>query len=93
MKRGGGIEIWVEKGKSTDKEKFYIFYVSVDTKEAMGANMQHHPKLVSQLKHWLMAKVLWLFSQILRQLSCDSLNVSSHHTWILDTRTTKGEKM
>lgn len=39
VKRGGGIrEIWVEE-KSTDKERFYIFYVSVDTKEAMGANM------------------------------------------------------
>ena len=39
MKRGGGIRnLWVEE-KSTDKERFYIFYVSVDTKEAMGANM------------------------------------------------------
>ena len=39
VKRGGGIrDIWVEE-KSTDKERFYIFYVSVDTQEAMGANM------------------------------------------------------
>ena len=39
VKRGGGIQsIWVEE-KQHPHHTFYVFYISVDTKEAMGANI------------------------------------------------------
>ena len=39
VKRGGGIQsIWVEE-KQHPNHTFYVFYISVDTKEAMGANI------------------------------------------------------
>ena len=39
VKRGGGIQsIWVEE-KQHPNHTFYVVYVSVDTKEAMGANI------------------------------------------------------
>ena len=39
VKRGGGIQsIWVEE-KQHLNHTFYVFYISVDTKEAMGANI------------------------------------------------------
>ena len=85
VKRGGGIrEIWVEE-KSTNKERFYIFYASLDTNEAMGANMLNTIleglfSPIGSINWW---RVLWLFSQILQPNSVVTLDVSSHQeSWI-----------
>ena len=92
VKRGGGIrEIWVE-GKSTDKEKFYIFYVSVDTKEAMGANMLNTilEALVSPIEALTDGEsIMAILSNLATNSVVTARCVLSPR--ILDTRTTKGE--
>ena len=92
VKRGGGIrEIWVEE-KSTDKERFYIFYVSVDTKEAMGANMLNTilESLVSPIEAMTAGESIMA---ILSNLAINSVVTAKCvlSPRILDTKTTKGE--
>ena len=92
VKRGGGIrDIWVEE-KSTDKEQFYIFYVSVDTKEAMGANMLNTilESLVSPLEAMTEGESIMA---ILSNLATNSVVTAKCvlAPRILDTKTTKGE--
>ena len=92
VKRGGGIrDIWVEE-KSTDKERFYIFYVSVDTKEAMGANMLNTilEALVSPIEAMTCGESIMA---ILSNLATNSVVTAKCvlSPRILNTRTTKGE--
>ena len=92
VKRGGGIrDIWVEE-KSTDKERFYIFYVSVDTKEAMGANMLNTilEALVSPIETLTGGESIMA---ILSNLATNSVVTAKCvlSPRILDTKTTKGE--
>ena len=92
VKRGGGIrDIWVEE-KSTDKERFYIFYVSVDTQEAMGANMLNTilESLVSPIEAMTAGESIMA---ILSNLATNSVVTAKCvlSTRILDTKTTKGE--
>ena len=92
VKRGGGIrDIWVEE-KSTDKERFYIFYVSVDTKEAMGANMLNTilESLVSPIEAMTAGESIMA---ILSNLATNSVVTAKCvlAPRILDTKTTKGE--
>ena len=92
VKRGGGIrDIWVEE-KSTDKERFYIFYVSVDTKEAMGANMLNTilESLVSPIEATTCGESIMA---ILSNLATNSVVTAKCvlSPRILDTKTTKGE--
>ena len=92
VKRGGGIrDIWVEE-KSTDKERFYIFYVSVDTQEAMGANMLNTilESLVSPIEATTCGESIMA---ILSNLATNSVVTAKCvlSTRILDTKTTKGE--
>ena len=92
VKRGGGIRhIWVEE-KSTDKERFYIFYVSVDTKEAMGANMLNTilESLVSPIEAMTAGESIMA---ILSNLATNSVVTAKCvlSPRILDTKTTKGE--
>ena len=92
VKRGGGIrDIWVEE-KSTDKERFYIFYVSVDTKEAMGANMLNTilESLVSPIEAMTADESIMA---ILSNLATNSVVTAKCvlAPRILDTKTTKGE--
>lgn len=94
VKRGGGIrDIWVEE-KSTDKEQFYIFYVSVDTKEAMGANMLNTilESLVSPLEAMTEGESIMA---ILSNLATNSVVTAKCvlSPRILDTKTTKGEEV
>ena len=94
VKRGGGIQdIWVEE-KSTDKEQFYIFYVSVDTKEAMGANMLNTilESLVSPLEAMTEGESIMA---ILSNLATNSVVTAKCvlSPRILDTKTTKGEEV
>ncbi len=92
VKRGGGIrEIWAEE-KSTDKERFYIFYVSVDTKEAMGANMLNTilEALVSPIEALTGGEsIMAILSNLATNSVVTARCVLSPR--ILDTRTTKGE--
>ena len=92
VKRGGGIrDIWVEE-KSTDKEQFYIFYVSVDTKEAMGANMLNTilEALVSPIEALTGGEsIMAILSNLATNSVVTARCVLSPR--ILDTRTTKGE--
>ena len=92
VKRGGGIRaIWVEE-KSTDKERFYIFYVSVDTQEAMGANMLNTilESLVSPIEATTCGESIMA---ILSNLATNSVVTAKCvlSPRILDTKTTKGE--
>ena len=92
VKRGGGIrDIWVEE-MSTDKERFYIFYVSVDTKEAMGANMLNTilESLVSPIEAMTAGESIMA---ILSNLATNSVVTAKCvlSPRILDTKTTKGE--
>ena len=92
VKRGGGIrDIWVEE-KSTDKERFYIFYVSVDTQEAMGANMLNTilESLVSPIEAITEGESIMA---ILSNLATNSVVTAKCvlSPRILDTKTTKGE--
>ena len=92
VKRGGGIrDIWVEE-KSTNKERFYIFYVSVDTKEAMGANMLNTilEALVSPIEALTSGESIMA---ILSNLATNSVVTAKCvlSPRILDTKTTKGE--
>ena len=92
VKRGGGIrDIWVEE-KSTDKEQFYIFYVSVDTQEAMGANMLNTilESLVSPIEAMTEGESIMA---ILSNLATNSVVTAKCvlSPRILDTKTTKGE--
>ena len=92
VKRGGGLrDIWVEE-KSTDKERFYIFYVSVDTKEAMGANMLNTilEALVSPIETLTEGESIMA---ILSNLATNSVVTAECvlSPRILDKRTTKGE--
>ena len=92
VKRGGGIrDIWVEE-KSTDKERFYIFYVSVDTQEAMGANMLNTilESLVSPIEAMTAGESIMA---ILSNLAANSVVTAKCvlAPRILDTKTTKGE--
>lgn len=92
VKRGGGIrDIWVEE-KSTDKERFYIFYVSVDTKEAMGANMLNTilEALVSPIEALTSGESIMA---ILSNLATNSVVTAKCvlSPRILDTKTTKGQ--
>ena len=94
VKRGGGIrDIWVEE-KSTDKEQFYIFYVSVDTQEAMGANMLNTilESLVSPLEAMTKGESIMA---ILSNLATNSVVTAKCvlSPRILDTKTTKGEEV
>lgn len=94
VKRGGGIrDIWVEE-KSTDKEQFYIFYVSVDTKEAMGANMLNTilESLVSPIEALTGGESIMA---ILSNLATNSVVTAKCvlSPRILETRTTKGEEV
>ena len=94
VKRGGGIrDIWVEE-KSTDKERFYIFYVSVDTKEAMGANMLNTilESLVSPIEAMTAGESIMA---ILSNLATNSVVTAKCvlSPRILDTKTTKGEEV
>ena len=92
VKRGGGIrEIWVEE-KSTDKEGFFIFYVSVDTKEAMGANMLNTilEALLSPIESMTCGESIMA---ILSNLATNSVVTAKCvlSPRILNTITTKGE--
>lgn len=92
VKRGGGIrDIWVEE-KSTDKKRFYIFYVSVDTQEAMGANMLNTilESLVSPIEAMTAGESIMA---ILSNLAINSVVTAKCvlSPRILDTKTTKGE--
>ena len=92
VKRGGGIRsIWVEE-KSSDKEQFYIFYVSVDTQEAMGANMLNTilESLVSPIEALTCGESIMA---ILSNLATNSVVTAKCvlSPRILDTKTTKGE--
>ena len=92
VKRGGGIrDIWVEE-MSTDKERFYIFYVSVDTKEAMGANMLNTilESLVSPIEAMTEGESIMA---ILSNLATNSVVTAKCvlSPRILNTKTTKGE--
>jgi len=92
VKRGGGIrEIWVEE-KSTDKEGFFIFYVSVDTKEAMGANMLNTilEALLSPIESMTCSESIMA---ILSNLATNSVVTAKCvlSPRILNTITTKGE--
>ena len=92
VKRGGGIrDIWVEE-KSSDKEQFYIFYVSVDTQEAMGANMLNTilESLVSPTEAMTEGESIMA---ILSNLATNSVVTAKCvlSPRILDTKTTKGE--
>ena len=92
VKRGGGIrDIWVEE-KSTDKKRFYIFYVSVDTQEAMGANMLNTilESLVSPIEAMTAGESIMA---ILSNLATNSVVTAKCvlSPRILDTKTTKGE--
>ena len=92
VKRGGGIrDIWVEE-KSTDKKRFYIFYVSVDTQEAMGANMLNTilESLVSPIEAMTAGESIMA---ILSNLATNSVVTAKCvlAPRILDTKTTKGE--
>ena len=92
VKRGGGIrDIWVEE-KSTDKERFYIFYVSVDTQEAMGANMLNTilESLVSPIEATTCGESIMA---ILSNLATNSVVTAKCvlSPRILDTKTTTGE--
>ena len=94
VKRGGGIRsVWVEE-KSTDKERFYIFYVSVDTKEAMGANMLNTilESLVSPIEVMTEGESIMA---ILSNLATNSVVTAKCvlSPRILDTKTTKGEEV
>ena len=94
VKRGGGIRnLWVEE-KSTDKERFYIFYVSVDTKEAMGANMLNTilESLVSPIEAMTAGESIMA---ILSNLATNSVVTAKCvlSPRILDTKTTKGEEV
>ena len=94
VKRGGGIrDIWVEE-KSSDKERFYIFYVSVDTKEAMGANMINTilESLVSPIEAMTEGESIMA---ILSNLATNSVVTAKCvlSPRILDTKTTKGEEV
>lgn len=94
VKRGGGIrDIWVEE-KSSDKERFYIFYVSVDTQEAMGANMLNTilESLVSPLEAMTKGEsILAILSNLATNSVVTAKCVLSPR--ILDTKTTKGEEV
>ena len=92
VKRGGGIRsIWVEE-KSSDQEQFYIFYVSVDTQEAMGANMLNTilESLVSPIEAMTEGESIMA---ILSNLATNSVVTAKCvlSPRILDTKTTKGE--
>ena len=92
VKRGGGIrDLWVEE-KSSNKERFYIFYVSVDTQEAMGANMLNTilEALVSPIEELTRGESIMA---ILSNLATNSVVTAECvlSPRILDTRTTKGE--
>lgn len=94
VKRGGGIrDIWVEE-KSSDKERFYIFYVSVDTQEAMGANMLNTilEALVSPIEALTGGESIMA---ILSNLATNSVVTAKCvlSPRILDTKTTKGEEV
>ena len=94
VKRGGGIRsVWVEE-KSSDKERFYIFYVSVDTKEAMGANMLNTilEALVSPIEELTAGESIMA---ILSNLATNSVVTAKCvlSPRILDTKTTKGEEV
>ena len=94
VKRGGGIRsVWVEE-KSSDKERFYIFYVSVDTKEAMGANMLNTilEALVSPIEALTEGQSIMA---ILSNLATNSVVTAKCvlSPRILDTKTTKGEEV
>ena len=94
VKRSGGIrDIWVEE-KSSDKERFYIFYVSVDTQEAMGANMLNTilESLVSPLEAMTKGESIMA---ILSNLATNSVVTAKCvlSPRILDTKTTKGEEV
>ena len=92
VKRGGGIrDIWVEE-KSTDKKRFYIFYVSVDTQEAMGANMLNTilESLVSPIEAMTAGEsIMAILSNLAIKSVVTAKCVLSPR--ILDTKTTKGE--
>lgn len=94
VKRGGGIrDIWVEE-KSSDKERFYIFYVSVDTQEAMGANILNTilESLVSPIEVMTEGESIMA---ILSNLATNSVVTAKCvlSPRILDTKTTKGEEV
>ena len=94
VKRGGGIrDLWVEE-KSSDRERFYIFYVSVDTKEAMGANMLNTilEALVSPIEELTAGESIMA---ILSNLATNSVVTAKCvlSPRILDTKTTKGEEV
>ena len=94
VKRGGGIrDIWVEE-KSSDKERFYIFYVSVDTQEAMGANILNTilESLVSPIEVMTEGETIMA---ILSNLATNSVVTAKCvlSPRILDTKATKGEEV
>ena len=94
VKRGGGIrDLWVEE-KTSDKERFYIFYVSVDTQEAMGANMLNTilEALVSPIEALSEGESIMA---ILSNLATNSVVTAKCvlSPRILDTKTTKGEEV
>ena len=94
VKRGGGIrDIWVEE-KSSDKERFYIFYVSVDTQEAMGANILNTilESLASLIEVMTEGESIMA---ILSNLATNSVVTAKCvlSPRILDTKTTKGEEV
>ena len=94
VKRGGGIRsVWVEE-KTSDKERFYIFYVSVDTQEAMGANMLNTilEALVSPIEALTEGESIMA---ILSNLATNSVVTAKCvlSPRIFDTKTTKGEEV
>ena len=94
VKRGGGIRsVWVEE-KSSDNERFYIFYVSVDTQEAMGANMLNTilEALVSPIEELTEGESIMA---ILSNLATNSVVTAKCvlSPRILDTKTSKGEEV
>lgn len=94
VKRGGGIRsVWVEE-KSSDNERFYIFYVSVDTQEAMGANMLNTilEALVSPIEEITEGESIMA---ILSNLATNSVVTAKCvlSPSILDSKTCKGEEV
>ena len=85
--------MWVEE-KSSDKERFYIFYVSVDTQEAMGANMLNTilEALVSPIEALTAGESIMA---ILSNLATNSVVTAKCvlSPRIFDTKTTKGEEV
>ena len=94
VKRGGGIQsIWVEE-KQHPNHTFYVFYISVDTKEAMGANILNTilEALVSPIETFTNGTCIMA---ILSNLATHSVVTTTCHISFenLETKTISGEEI